>query len=115
MALHALNDHCVVEIEKNKYGKFVSNEPPKGFEKGTLVSISDKMPFFGGNSWVAEDSLLNTEKLSALQEFYKDLIGKEIYWPEFADRGVVVEYGDKSYCLMKLSLITAYDDGEDNE
>jgi hypothetical protein len=110
MALHALNDHCVVEIEKNKYGKFVSNEPPKGFEKGTLVSISDKMPFFGGNSWVSEDSLLNTDKLSTLQEFYKDLIGKTVYWPEFSDRGVIVEVDDKSYCLMKLSLLTAWED-----
>jgi hypothetical protein len=110
--LHALNDHCIVEIEKNKYGKFVSNEPPKGFECGVLVSISDKMPFFGGNSFVFENSILNNEQLTAIQEFYAPLVGKRVYWPAYADRGVMVEYGDKEYCLMKLSLLTAYDDGE---
>jgi len=110
MALHALNDHCVVEIEKNKYGKFVSNEPPKGFECGTLISISDKMPFFGGNSFMFEDSLLNDKKLDDVRNFYGDLIGKKVYWPEFSDRGVIVEVDGKSYCLMKLSLLTAWED-----
>ena len=110
MALHALNDHCVVEIEKNKYGKFVSNEPPKGFECGTLVSISDKMPFFGSNSFMFEDSFLNTEKLSEIQAFYASFIGKKVYWPEFSDRGVLVEHEGKNYCLMKLSLLTAWED-----
>lgn len=110
MALHALNDHCIVEIEKNKYGKFVSNEPPKGFEKGKLVSISDKMPFFGGNSFVFEGSLLEDKKLDDIREFYAELIGKTVYWPEFSDRGVIVEVDDKSYCLMKLSLLTAWED-----
>jgi len=110
MGLHALNDHCVVEIEKNKYGKFVSNEPPKGFEKGKLVSISDKMPFFGGNSFVFEHSLLANLDLEEVRSVYADLIGKTVYWPEFSDRGVIVEIDDKSYCLMKLSLLTAYED-----
>jgi len=110
MGLHALNDHCVVEIEKNKYGKFVSNEPPKGFECGTLISISDKMSFFGGNSFVFENSLLNTSSILDIQKFYSDLIGKKVYWPEFSDRGVIVEHDGKNYCLMKLSLLTAWED-----
>jgi hypothetical protein len=113
MGLHALNDHCIVEIEKNKYGKFVSNEPPKGFECGTLVSISEKMSFFGGNSFVFENSLLDDTTLSAIQTYYAPLVGKKVYWPEFSDRGVIIEKDDKSYCLMKLSLLTAYEDGEE--
>lgn len=111
MAVHPINDRLKVEIKKDEYG-FGSD--PVGFESGIVVEVPDIMIYLSFHSFAFEDSL-SSEKLETVSNFYKQLIGKKIYWESLQDRGRRIKDGDKEYIMIQMTDVLAYDDDVDSE
>jgi co-chaperonin GroES (HSP10) len=106
--LTPVNDYFMVEVrskEENPMGLVGTPDVEEGVRFGVIVAISDKMLFFGYNTFAYDSSLGNEEILSKVYDFYKGWVGKKVYWPERSESGAVIEYNDKNYAFLKMSAV----------
>ena len=101
------NDYFMVEIEQNQYGFTGGKKIEEGVETGRVVAISDKMAFFGFNTYMFDSSLMNGSLLTDIYDHYKSFVGKKVWWPALSERGAVIEADGKVYAMVKMSAISA--------
>jgi co-chaperonin GroES (HSP10) len=113
-----LNDTVLVELigdrETDKLN-LITAEEAEGCESGIVVEISDTMPFFGSHGWSFDTSLHTNSPegkkfMQGMQDWYKDLIGKRVYWEQYADRGTTIEHEGKKFAIVKLSKLIAVEE-----
>lgn len=106
--LKPYNDHVLVELATSD---FVTAEDEqgqnKGIQFGTVIAVPDleDMMYLATYTWVAENSLLNSEELNKVRERMLKLMGKKIYWEERTDIGNTIEYDMKKYATIKISKV----------
>jgi hypothetical protein len=106
MALEALNDLCKVKLESKR---FVGIEKDTA-ESGILVSLPDKMQYFGFWSFAFESSLGDTVKLKKIYEYWEGKIGRKVFWTALSERGNIIEKDGEKYAFLKLTSLIAEDD-----
>lgn len=107
------NDYLMVEIERNPMGLVDgSNIDEEGVMHGKVVAISDKMTFFGFNTFMFDSSLMDKELLDQIYNFYKGLVGKVVHWPRRTESGAIVTTEEAQLVFVKMSAIMAIEETE---
>lgn len=108
------NDTLLVEITKSQWttadDKGEHEDPNAGTGIVVKVAGSADIQYFGSFNWAFDDSMFEQKVANELHNRMKKLINKRVYWEKYADKGVIVEDGDKSYALIKFSKIIAVEE-----
>lgn len=110
MALHPINDRFKVKITQNRF-----KAQNTSAESGVVVEVPDMLIYLSFHSFSFEDSLVNLEKLKAIQEYYAQFKGKRIFWEALQDRGRVIAEGDDEYVYLQMTDLLAYADNVDDK
>lgn len=111
--LKPVNDYFMVEVggtvdnPLNLTGVPTADE---GVREGIVISITDKMTFFGFNTFMFDSSLMDTELLDKIHAHYSGYVGKKVYWPERSESGAVIKHDGKEYAFIKMSAIMAVEE-----
>lgn len=97
-----------IKVELGTADEYGFGNDKKKFENGIAIELPDKLMYFGYHSFAYEASLGNTELLEEIYDYYKDLIGKRVYWTELADRGLVYTLAGKTFAMIKLTDLIGY-------
>lgn len=114
MNLKPLNDHLLVEC-KSKYGVYGEADDEMGqggYTSGVVLKVGEDVNYLSAPGWVFEASLDNSGVLKDIKEWYKGLIGKEVYWEQFAERGQTVEEDGKTYAFIRFTKLVGVNDGK---
>ena len=104
--LRPFNDYALVEVLDIKAeGLELQRGEHDSVQCGRVIEIGSS-PYLSTNAWVLElPQELNTGNLS----YFKELVGKVIYWEKFTDNNATVDHDDgKKYAFIKLSKIVGY-------
>lgn len=113
MALHPVED--VIKVKLDADDEFGFGAKKEGVETGIVTEVPDVMHYFGMHSFMFEDSFMQTERLDKLLKYFKDFVGKRIWWQEYQDRGRrTTEADGNAYVYLKMSDIMIVSD-ESNE
>lgn len=112
MALHPVNDRLKVKISTNEFG-FGDDNP--GAETGIVVEVPDILIYLSFHSFAFEDSFINEERLQRIQKFYRDFLGKRIWWEKLQDRGRMISEDDGDYVYLQMTDLLAYSDDVDDK
>lgn len=117
MALHPVNDRFKVKVDKDEYG--FSNGENISSETGVVVEVPDMLIYLSFHSFAFERSLISDEKstisMKAVQAYYKQFLGKRIYWEKLQDRGRMIKESDGDYVYLQMTDLLAYADSVDEE
>lgn len=112
MALRPLNDVALIEVERNPYKiggqALVLNEQKAGVETGILKELPVYIPYLGFHSFAFENSLGDVN--GEVEDHYKELVGKRVYWVALADRGMVLAKDGVTYAMIKLTDLIGWSD-----
>lgn len=109
MSLHAVNDKIKVKVAKDSFG-FEGNN--SGYEHGVVVEVPDEIIYLGFHSFAFEQSITNKEVLSDVVTFYKQFIGKIVYWEALQDKGRRFQEDKDEVVLLNMTDVLAWDDEE---
>ncbi len=112
MALHPINDLCMVRLETDEFG-FGGSEKETA-ESGILVELPDKFNYFGMWSFAFEKSFMAKEQLEELYKYWETRIGKRIFWTALSERGNIIEKDGEKFAFLKLTSLIAEDDPDSN-
>lgn len=110
MKLKPLNDNILVEL-KNKYGRFGVPDELEGYQSGVVLEVPEGFPYFSSHAWTFENSLNDTETVKDVVSYYKNLVGRTVYWEQLSDQGVTIEFEGKKYALIKFTKLIALEEG----
>lgn len=97
MALKPLLDNILVEVDKLVGYEELSESVQNGIVAGVPVTPQ----YISGNGWILEvEGVVDLESM----------VGKRVYWKQFADKESTVEEGDKVYALIRISDLVAVED-----
>lgn len=104
-----VGDKLKVAVSTNEFG---FGDKAIGVEKGIVVEIPEKMPYFGFHSFAFEESLANPDVSKALLKFYSEFKGKTVYWESLQDRGRRFKVNGEEFVFLNMTDIIAYSDDE---
>lgn len=104
--MHPTNDKIKVSIPEE--GWF--SDENGGRESGIVVEVPDEMIYFGFHSFLADNSLANTEILSKTLKFYQSLKGKRIFWEQLQDRGRRFKENGEEFVILNMSDVIGWTD-----
>jgi|SRR6185503_170947 len=107
--LHVANDKIKVRVSKDSFG-FEGNN--SGTEHGVVVEVPDEIIYLGFHSFSFEHSIVNKELLDKVISYYKQFLGKIIYWEALQDKGRRFQEGDEEFVLLNMTDVLAWDDEE---
>lgn len=107
MPLAALNDLAMVRLENKRF---------KGTEKdteesGILMSLPD-FTHYGFWSYAFDQSLMSKELAEQLLTYWKQYIGKKVFWTALSERGNIIEKNGERYAFLKFTSLIAVDDAD---
>lgn len=112
-----VNDHLLVEIGSaaQKIGgleTMVQSQQQEGWDTGIVVAVSEFMTYFGFQTYAFDSSMMNAELLGQVKSMYKAMVGKKVYWPKMAERGMTIKHEGKEYALIKMTALMAVEEGD---
>lgn len=110
MALHPVNDRFKVKVDQQRFKTETS-----GAETGVVVEVPDVLIYLSFHSFSFENSLVNSESLTKVQEYYNQFMGKRIYWEALQDRGRMIQEGEDQYVYLQMTDLLAYADDIDDK
>lgn len=113
MGLHSVNDRFKVKVDDA--GFFSGSDDKKGVETGVVVEVPDMLIYLSFHNFAFEDSLLYTEKLQAVLDYYAKFKGKRIYWESYQDRGRMLTDSTGDYVFLQMTDMLAYSDEVDEK
>lgn len=112
MALRPLGDVCKVELVVDEFG-FGGDETTTGVDNGILVELPDQFNWFGFWSFAFERSFGEAVKLKEFHDYYKQFIGKRVFWPSLSEKGMVFKEGDKKFAIIKITSLIGVAEPDD--
>jgi len=112
------NDHVLVRCNQ-KYMYEAAGEGVNdgmgtgGFESGTVLAVSEHMAYFSAPGWAFDATLMDKDSLARIQEHYKSLIGKEVYWEKYSERGQTQEHEGETYAFVRFTKIVGVKNNEE--
>jgi len=106
--MEPFNDKIKVKIETKRFGGSAS-----GRVSGVVTKVPDDMIYFGFHSFLADNTIGNLDVLQKVQQFYKKLEGKIVFWEALQDRGRMFKEGDEEFVLLNMSDIIGWTDDLD--
>ena len=103
------NDTILIEMPRSEFATADETgereDPRAGF--GTVVAIPDQadIMYFGSFHWAFDESLFNEALAKKVHARMKQILGKKVYFEKHAEKGMVIEDGDHTYALIKLTKI----------
>ena len=107
MALAALNDLAMIKLETKRFG---GNEKDTA-ESGILVSLPD-FTHYGFWSYAFDQSLMDIELKDKLRDYWKNAVGKRVFWTALSERGNILEKDGEKYAFVKFTSLIAVDDAD---
>ncbi len=107
--MHPVGDKLKVKVSSNEFG---FGDKSIGVEKGIVVEVPKKMPYFGFHSFAFENSIGNPDLNKALLAFYSDFKGKLGFWESLQDRGRRFKVEGDEFVFLNMTDIIAYSDDE---
>ncbi len=111
MALRPLNDLCRIKLDDR--GTF-SAKTGDTANDGILVDLPDELLYYGFWSFAFEDSFMAKEKLGELMMYWREHIGKRVYWTALSERGNILREKDGDFAYVKLTSLIAFSDADDH-
>ncbi len=104
-------DLCKVRLPRpDEYG-FGGDQTSKDEANGILVELPEQLPYLGFYSFAFESSLYHfDENKELLENYYRPLVGKRVYWSAMKERGSVLKEGEDVCAYIKLTDIIAWDE-----
>lgn len=84
-----LNNHCLIEII-DEYAGVIRNNEQENVQKGVLRAFT-----FEANHLTASTGYRIEDMIDL-----KSMIGKTVYWQEYADTGNKLRFDDKQYVMV---------------
>lgn len=106
--MHPLNDMAMIKISAGK--KQLIETSKDTAESGILVELPEKFNHYSMYSFAYEGSFMNKEALDELHDYWRQYIGKKVYWLALSERGAILKKREDTFALVKLTSLIAYDD-----
>ncbi len=112
--MRVFNDHLLVEITKSQWAtsdEVEEQQDPKA-SYGVVVGIPklEDIMYFSNYSWILEQSIFDNDTHERMHKRMETLMGKKIYWEKRAEVGNVLEEGEKTLAIIKLSKVIAVEE-----
>jgi co-chaperonin GroES (HSP10) len=101
--LKPLNNHCLIEVI-DEYDGIIRDKQNEQVQKGVLRAaefVADHLTASAG---------YEITQLVEIANHYDKLVGKTVYWQEYADAGSKFEFDGKKYCLVPFYRLVGYED-----
>lgn len=110
--LRVYNDHLLVELERQDFVTADETGEEKKAQKGKVVASPkhEDILYLSSYTWVAEESVLDSETLEILHDKMAALVGKTVYFEERSNIGTTITIDGVDYATIKLAKITAVED-----
>ena len=104
--LKPMNNNVLIELENES--QFVVGVEKEGYETGILRAVpeDEDMFYLASNSWAIESSYGEVEKAPLAR--LRKLIGKQVSWEQYAERGNTIQEDDKTYVLVNFTKLIAF-------
>lgn len=109
--MHPVGDKLKVEVFHDTHNFGGDSNSMK--EHGRVVEIPDELAYFGFHSFAFENSIANQDVLKTLHNFYKQFLGKIIYWEALQNKGRRFTEGDREYVILNMSDVIGWDDKDE--
>jgi hypothetical protein len=104
--IHVLNDYCKVQLDST--GPLSAKRGDAGTD-GILVELPKQLTHFGAHSYIVEASWMDREKLEELLTYWKQFIGKRVFWLALQEKGAILQEEDGTrYAYIKLSSLIGW-------
>lgn len=110
MMLKPLNDLCKIKLDER--GTFSAKAGDTATD-GILVELPDELLYYGFWSFAFEDSFMSKEKLAELLMYWRQYLGKRVYWTALSERGNILREKDGDYCYVKFTSLIAVGEADD--
>lgn len=110
--MQALNDLAMIKLDAGDPYGFGNTDSKTTAESGILVSLSDKLNYYGYWSFAFENSFMAHKELEELHTYWKKKIGKRVFWTALAERGNIIENDDGEYAFVKFTSLIAVDEAD---
>lgn len=101
------NDRLKVKIDSDVFNL---DSDKSLHETGVVVEVPEEIIYLGFHSFAFEHSIADEDKLKRILEFYKDLLGKRIWWEKLQDSGRHLKEDDGEYVFLNMTDVIAYSD-----
>lgn len=98
-----LNNNCLIEVIDD-YAGVIRNTEQENVQKGVLREAN-----FFSYHLTASTGLLMTG-MEEIQEMYKPMLDKTVYWQEYADAGSKFEIEGKKYVLVPFYRLIGFEE-----
>lgn len=102
--LKPLNDYAQIKLDEQ--GAF-SAKAGDTATSGVLIALPESMTHYGFYSFSHEASFMNTEKLTEVLEYWKQFIGKRIFWLALSEKGAILQDDSGKYAFVKMTSLMA--------
>lgn len=111
MSLQPVGDKIKVRVSKDQFGLGANS----GSQHGTVIAVPDDLIYLGFHSFGFDHSMGDDETMKKVQKFYKNFLGKIVFWEELQDRGRRFQDGDDEIVLLNMTDIIAYEENEETK
>lgn len=91
--LRPLNNHCLVEVIE-EYGSVLRNKTDQQYQQGKLISFGITPEHLTVSTGYA------LENIDEVGDALTEMVGKTVYWQQYADSGQVFDIDGKKYALI---------------
>lgn len=104
-----INDLAKIQLDGDAYNLKI--DVGGTAESGVLVELPDEFNYFGFWSFAFDTSFMDKDKLTAIYDHYKKLIGKRVFWTALSEKGNIIQDSDgNKFAFVKLTSLIASDD-----
>lgn len=103
--IQPLNNNCLIEVI-DEYEGVLRNTENENVQKGVLKEVN----FFSEHLTTSTGYHIQAgDENVGLQEIYKPILGKTVYWQEYADAGAKFTIDGKQYVLVPFYRLIGFE------
>ncbi len=80
---------------------------------GILISLPEELTHYGFYSFAFEESFMERSSLAELLQYWKQYIGKRVYWLALSEKGAILQEDNTRFAYVKLTSLMAWSEPDE--